>query len=340
MARIYASAEEVAISYGRVSAICPGMPDNPRRRPFARKERGVRKTSWAIDGEDATASSGASGAIVGWDTQARDMQWLEEVTGKGYWSRLWIVQELIMARKAVVLHRDGESMSLRTFLKRARSLSNGLRCPHWQWCSIRFSHLFRLNYFLDSIAADRKKGTRLSLRYALTMCRDRRCRDWRDRIYALLSIVDMPPHAPSIPIDYRVTRVQLALNVVHACAGDAHNFASTVCTLLEVKDPVQKAAIYEQAEQYEFAALEHFRSKDGKPDAKDKKTVSAMREGLGLDEVIDLESQTFIAQHLGRGRVKALLRGTEERRSEGRYDPQVLAALGIIHELTWRKVEE
>lgn len=123
-----------------------------------------------------------------------------------YWDRMWIVQEVVLARRAT-LHCGARHVDFKTFKKLMVGLNEICPTPASSLCKYV------------------GVGKRKSLFQALVYCGKRSATDIRDRIYALLGVVEEA--ASSIPIDYALSLEELWCVVfdylcrMHARSGSA-----------------------------------------------------------------------------------------------------------------------
>lgn len=128
------------------------------------------------------------------------MEWTPDQAGAllcfytdAYWDRMWIVQEVTLARQATIY--CGSHKLDYSFFKKLMQNQN-----------FQASH----RKLFASPAHSLNEMTRLSptplsacFHYALLLCRSRKATDARDRIYALLGIVEEEATS-SIPVDYTI----------------------------------------------------------------------------------------------------------------------------------------
>ena len=124
-----------------------------------------------------------------------DGEWYEHISSQPYWGRLWIIQEVVLARSLVVVWgtRKVNWDVLMKFLVRVRR-----NHPQWQE-----THLDNVRIARGMRRAD---GTyQLSWEMALRLSEGSKCQEIRDKIYGLLGLVDpalrVRPDYSKEPID-------------------------------------------------------------------------------------------------------------------------------------------
>jgi hypothetical protein len=146
---------------------------------------------------------------------------LLDITQREYWSRLWIVQELRCACQAIVwcgrysIQRDDlyENLADLRFKQKAErhlyeSTSTDQALLSWE-CIGTFDilHSKRLNKLL----APQENAATTDLWDVLDTYSGNACKDPRDRIYGLQSLV---PTKERIPIDHSISFEQLLYNII------------------------------------------------------------------------------------------------------------------------------
>lgn len=138
-----------------------------------------------------------------------------EFAAVDYWSRLWVIQEISLARKVDVL--CGRRMIPLADLTLIDDMFGGVHENQFPvtWLSRVYLSLVDQT-IIDTGLSDfceylRYSGRRGPLDFNLS---EKRCTDPRDRIYGLLRISEWPPaYGPQIP-DYRISTIDLAIDVL------------------------------------------------------------------------------------------------------------------------------
>jgi hypothetical protein len=157
---------------------------------------------------------------------------LHELMKRPYWSRLWVVQEVVMGASFTVLRCDDELLDLECFCKGVSVLYRGhnwtlkdrllaserkrrnLGGDH-RWLYITNLHLVHqairelISYESNGI------GTRLGFRRLLQVASSGECRDVRDKVFALLGLMD-PQIAGKIAHDHNLDPPKLFAAVAKA----------------------------------------------------------------------------------------------------------------------------
>ncbi|KAL9106579.1 MAG: hypothetical protein Q9227_008425 [Pyrenula ochraceoflavens] len=132
-----------------------------------------------------------------------------------YWNRLWIFQEIFLARIRYVVV-GGALVRWQHFLPLIRSAEPFLEeiddLPKELQARSPLSHLLQTLQILRSSRARETSYNDLSIGLAVGTCRRRGCSDIRDRWYGCLGVVKA---AQDFPVDYGVHTTELLLNIVH-----------------------------------------------------------------------------------------------------------------------------
>ena len=258
MASIFGKAELVAISYGvdtnataelmlRVETQVSMVESQPSRSPanrvcFSQQLQRHKATSGE---KEATSDCLTGNAQDAFRQDAAHFSALVDIGSRPYWSRLWVVQEIFCARSTVVLHLNGH-VPFQALLQFTRGLAHDFLqltsdiLPRWSAC-LRSLPMLRLLINVAGARRVHKKSAPLSLSHTLQKFGDRECREWRDRVYALINIVTCPPAVRDLAIDYQVSRADLAIAILDCYKGcsdvDILALADLLRRLLEVKNP-------------------------------------------------------------------------------------------------------
>lgn len=127
------------------------------------------------------------------------------IANRPYWSRLWIIQEVLLARRKIILCGDNH-FSWRCL----KADYEHYRPKHWPIKPSRSD--VRKHVLLAECYKPQKEL--LDLGEMLKKYGDLECSDPRDRIYGLLSLVRPKEDYASITVDYTRSNIQLALVAV------------------------------------------------------------------------------------------------------------------------------
>ncbi|KAJ4347210.1 uncharacterized protein N0V89_011149 [Didymosphaeria variabile] len=125
---------------------------------------------------------------------------LNWIRANQYWRRAWILQEVVLAKQAMVILRDEEM--------RLEDLEKDL------W-SYKLGHL-RL-WSRTVISSKMGHSRDLSLIRLIAEVGDRECSKPRDRIFSLLSLCDKGQH---LKVDYNISEVELMVEIFNHCKDE------------------------------------------------------------------------------------------------------------------------
>ena len=132
-----------------------------------------------------------------------------------YWSRTWIVQEVILAKMLVVCcgSRQITWNSLDFWTRNTNMIFTAMgkppRKPHLP------VHRLRAEEVLDmKNRRETKQDFLLGLRFLISTNTETYCKDPRDRVYAFLSLSGTPKYAEMIQVDYTKTTAEVFFDVV------------------------------------------------------------------------------------------------------------------------------
>jgi hypothetical protein len=157
------------------------------------------------------------------DTNSTD-ELLQHVSENVYWTRAWIVQELVLAQQVIIcigpLFLDLDDFDWRTR-------------PKWESVpTIRINPFWRLNRIRCGRLFNDKLSIRKSLIRLIEYFHDKQCSDPRDRIFSLLSIVR--GEGEDLEVDYGLSRAELAFEVLRKCERSL-----CLCTAILVAQTLQ-----------------------------------------------------------------------------------------------------
>jgi len=164
---------------------------------------------------------------------------LNTLMERPYWTRLWVVQEVVLGASATVLRCGDRQMDWRTFcsaidvlfradmwlikdhLRRSeleRRREDGVARP---WTTL-WLHLVHKDLRILSRYLEENDERRLGLRRLLDIATSSRCRDRRDKVFALLGMMD-PQVARSLSHDYTTSSAVLFALVTRAFIMQSNN---------------------------------------------------------------------------------------------------------------------
>lgn len=139
---------------------------------------------------------------------------IEELLSLSYWTRIWIVQEFVLARR-VTIHCGSHSIEWKTF---EGALSHILQFKVDNYPETRFVHgnfSFINNSPGVKVLKMRTRGKRIrTLLELLEACKSSQCYDRRDKVYALLGLAKDVPNS-AIVVDYNMLPFKVAMDVLH-----------------------------------------------------------------------------------------------------------------------------
>jgi hypothetical protein len=161
---------------------------------------------------------GDTGTIALLSQQESRKDLLFQLCEDQYWKRAWIVQELVLAREAWIVMKDG-LLSLKHFLHHVHERSEPAK-------------------FRKYIGDRREEGARPELLHMLEAFQNQQATEPRDRVFSLLGLVR---EADKVAVDYRARNMDLLFPISQAC-GAQHCFCSVsiianALELLTVDDP-------------------------------------------------------------------------------------------------------
>ncbi|KAH8626752.1 heterokaryon incompatibility [Alternaria alternata] len=138
-----------------------------------------------------------------WDSLAQNKHLLvQHVINNGYWTRAWIVQEVVLARNVILWLgatsiRFGDMLKILDYVFRKDT-------------AVQSSIIFRLGHTWQTDSYKDK-----DLVHLLNNFRDQQCSDVRDRIFSLVSMVT--GSGRHLEVNYNTSRAELAAEVLRQC---------------------------------------------------------------------------------------------------------------------------
>ena len=196
MANIFMSAQQVAVSYGVETGANLAFTRMLLQLDVSDTDRAVRKLG---------------------PLEADEHAGLHDLVHRPYWNRMWIVQELAVARSVVVL-TDGTTLPLPFVFKFIHTLCSDRRLQGdgivdinnpmlpSEATALWNTPMMTLGYSLHWQASDLVRSARgfwrTPLHEALIYFGNKVCEDVRDRVYAIMSLVVKPWHLERLTVDY------------------------------------------------------------------------------------------------------------------------------------------
>ena len=151
---------------------------------------------------------------------------LWDILGTTYWTRIWIVQEILHARSIVLMRGTATCifpsetlLSLQMFHQLYWYLESRTSVLDYPDIDPKYDMLERgrlATTLLSHRGVITYEGLYYKLRTALTLCFDRKCSDWRGRVFGLQAIVTPEQR---IGIDYGLSAEEV-FEKVHLAIGD------------------------------------------------------------------------------------------------------------------------
>ena len=158
-----------------------------------------------------------------------------------YWGRMWIVQEIMLARKLVLMY-DNQRLPWSNWtlfhLKRPYSdlTDDILTLNHRERFEDSNGRLMVFEYFRFRKLHEGMLRERHKLTDLLTKFGESECSDVRDRVFALLGLCEEGVNGV-IEVDYGMSKGQLFDGVVRSCFADSLTDARLLARVLELGSP-------------------------------------------------------------------------------------------------------
>jgi len=212
MSQIYSTAKEVWVWLGNIPLVSP-LPvsqvfdlSQPAHVPDLSERARTKIQKWRSEGNEAWL-------VV-----------LRSICSRGYWNRLWIVQEFLIANSLLILVGDdtvqGEEFSAfivestnPSYLYPPRPIREEIRAwSAWNLCRVRHGPIKVNGYQIpEELTLQGSEPLEMSLEQVLARYGQAECTDWHDKVYGLLALVR---NGGSFPIDYSVGKIALLMAVL------------------------------------------------------------------------------------------------------------------------------
>ncbi|TVY50468.1 Heterokaryon incompatibility protein 6,OR allele [Lachnellula cervina] len=174
---------------------------------------------------------------------------LENMCTLSYWHRLWIVQEILLARDIIICFGDNSNTDIGwDTITVAQDCLDRIP-PTWSICTDNCFNLVKhsMMWYLARLRQSPRAIFSLTSLFAFT--KKSLCKDPRDKIYGLLGILDSK-FAPSIAIDYAVPLTNVYLGLIR---WYSHTFTTSANPreFLEFGQAVRNTLIMQLAERKE-----------------------------------------------------------------------------------------
>ena len=154
----------------------------------------------------------------------RTLEVFKAFSKRSYWNRLWIVQELLLARQVKIL--CGHSELERTLVRQLADIfvyRYGIEGLDWYLVPQRWHIPYASSGYLDVVLAERDK----KIESVLVGFGSQQCADARDRFYGLIGLIDWDLYGmPAPKPDYTLSIFQVALHIARYV-----ELSSVVCVL-------------------------------------------------------------------------------------------------------------
>jgi len=239
-----------------VDAVCINQADDQERPHQIQKMREIYSSSWAVVAwigtghpiveyafpflEFLATLEGEQRNLIdlvlppGAPSLAQYLYALSELMKQDYWFRLWIIQELIMGASSTVLRHGDQLISWQTFLKGLGVLYHGsnwlfkdneLRRARgnvsWHTYGMHLVHM-DLRQLTRAEEEEEPGASRLKFRRLLDMANSSKCRDMKDKVFALVGMMD-PAIAADIMQAYEFKPPKLFAAVARAFIVHTNN---------------------------------------------------------------------------------------------------------------------
>lgn len=243
MARIFGGADAVAISYGAdtdaTSVFMRDLTFDPTNYSGSLAEdndgpaKAHRSTRvWSAQKQYSNRARETCGStqppllysVDAFQVDSSIYTALQDLGSRRFWSRLWVVQELLMARQTVVLHDDGD-VSLDTLYQFASGFARDLQelrddvGARWaaRLHALPMMRLITQIKYLQNAAGRGTESQHITFHTVLKRFAHLECGEDRDRVYALNNILPLRQEG-ILNVDYTITRRELAIEVLQSCA--------------------------------------------------------------------------------------------------------------------------
>jgi hypothetical protein len=220
MGRIYAGARVVLVSLG---------PPNDPFEILVNVLHNAPNDRWPDGYLDAMENEMDS------DLVSKLQDALDYVSKSQYWRRLWIVQELLLAREIVILCGAGcVDLKKLKWLENALRRRTGVVVQDMHAPPVQFARYIGKILHMKEPDVDKRE---FELGRLLTKFGFSRCSNIMDRIYGLLAIMEKPSTCSQpIVVDYQLSTYELAKQSVEYLNGHGETLPSMVSRLLEALD--------------------------------------------------------------------------------------------------------
>ncbi|KAF9775560.1 hypothetical protein IL306_006321 [Fusarium sp. DS 682] len=199
-----------------IDAICINQNDQVERGSQVRKMRDIYGGAWAIVSWLGNNNGRADRPDL---VREEGFFALHELMKRPYWSRLWVIQEVVMGASFTILRCEDELLDWECFCNGISVLYRG---HNWTLKDLLFSawHITSLHLVHQALRElvsyeGEGIGNRLGFRRLLQVASSGQCWDVRDKVFGLLGLMD-PEIAREVGHDYSLSPPKLFAAVAKA----------------------------------------------------------------------------------------------------------------------------
>lgn len=154
------------------------------------------------------------------DCTMSELQAFQKIVANRYWSRLWIIQEFVLARTVVIMS-GSEQVSGAHFRELARDVAHWDKSPAiariWPFMAARrrltAAYMLQRDQMGKDLFANRPSAPELQYTWqdVIRLVKKAECKYVRDRIYGMLSMVR---HQVRIDVDYAASLEQIRKKII------------------------------------------------------------------------------------------------------------------------------
>jgi hypothetical protein len=226
MAEIYTRADCVKVSLGPECANVSLLGDTSKRLQDLLNREDFYSAKWNGEAVAALQSSTLDLRSV--------FQQLFHVVDQSYWTRLWIVQEVLVARYVDILC-DTHSFSLLEFANIWSALNS------FAYTQDEFREFYRGNVIPWLFMRDRedRKNDFHKAQAVMRLLRNKGCADIRDRVYGALSIIPWSKSIPRLKPDYGLSVLELAMQALRHLQEFVDGISGVVLRTYQIRGEIE-----------------------------------------------------------------------------------------------------
>ncbi|KAF4634263.1 hypothetical protein G7Y89_g3847 [Cudoniella acicularis] len=153
---------------------------------------------------------------------------------QSYWTRIWIVQEYVLAA-AITVHCGSETVDGKALELALNHIVHSKPEGHSNFPVHLTEYIERISHRVGSKIIERRRDSRRTLAELLDTTKSSRCHDPHDRIYGVLGVA-ADIQGDSIPIDYKGSIFKMKMDVAwffEQYSSASRAYVSNICSLLE-----------------------------------------------------------------------------------------------------------